>query len=96
MPAAHARVVTPRAARYLKQLCSHFGHKADSTFDEHSGHTVFEFGECRMLAETEALVIDIEAPDTDRLGRVEHVVSDHLERFASREGLSVEWQRPAA
>ncbi|ADD44154.1 DUF2218 domain-containing protein [Stackebrandtia nassauensis] len=95
MPAAHARVATPRAARYLKQLSSHFGHKADSTYDEHSGHTDFGFGQCRMTAETDALVIDVEAPDAEMLGRVEHVVADHLERFASREGLSVEW-RPAS
>ena len=91
MPQSHARVATTRASRYLKQLCSHFDRKAEATYDEHKGHTVFAFGECTMLAEAESLVIDVSAPDADQLARVKYVVGDHLERFAKRDGLSVDW-----
>ncbi|MGH8876632.1 MAG: DUF2218 domain-containing protein [Stackebrandtia sp.] len=92
MPGSHARVPTSRASRYLKQLCSHFDHKADSTYDDHKGHTVFAFGECTMLAEPEALLIEVSAADTEQLARVKYVVGDHLERFSKREGLSVDWR----
>jgi hypothetical protein len=93
MPASHATVATDRAARYLKQLCSHFDRKADSTYDDSTGHTVFAFGECRMVAQPEALVIDVQAPDEAQLAKVEYVVGDHLERFAKRDGLTAHWQR---
>jgi hypothetical protein len=32
-----AEVATPRAERYLQQLCKHFGHKVAVTFDPRSG-----------------------------------------------------------
>lgn len=88
-----ATVTTSRGGRYIKQLCSHFSQKADSTFDETSGHTVFEFGECRMAATDEELAFTVSADDEELLGRVEFVVGDHLERFAARDGLSVTWHR---
>lgn len=88
-----ATVATSRGGRYIKQLCSHFSKKADSTFDETSGHTVFEFGECRMAVGDETLEFTVSAKDEQLLGRVEFVVGDHLERFASRDGLTVDWQR---
>ena len=38
MPVAHARMATPRAGRYLAQLCSHLAHLAELG-PGHSGHT---------------------------------------------------------
>lgn len=96
MPSSTATVATERGGRYIKQLCSHFSKKADSTFDEHSGHTRFEFGECRMSAQAQSLTFEVTAADEELLGRVEFVVADHLERFASRDGLRIEWQREPA
>ncbi|CAM3419492.1 DUF2218 domain-containing protein [Stackebrandtia soli] len=88
-----ASVATDRGGRYIKQLCSHFNQKADSTFDEKTGHTVFAFGEARMTAESETLELQVSAESEELLGRVEYVVADHLERFAKRDQLTVTWTR---
>ena len=88
-----ANVGTERGSRYIKQLCSHFRDKAESTFDESSGHTVFEFGECRMTATSSELRFDASADTEELLGRVEYVVADHLGRFGKRDNLKVTWTR---
>lgn len=93
MYSSTATVPTDRAGRYIKQLCSHFSKKADSTFDESSGHTVFEFGECRMTATASTLEFTVSADSEELLGRVEYVVADHLERFGARDNLAVTWSR---
>ncbi|GAA4898540.1 hypothetical protein LX16_0920 [Stackebrandtia albiflava] len=93
MPTSTAAVATDRGGRYIKQLCSHFSKKAESVYDESSGHTVFEFGEARMTATDTELRLEVSAADEPLLGRVEYVVADHLERFAARDGLTVEWRR---
>ncbi|QSB03985.1 DUF2218 domain-containing protein [Natronoglycomyces albus] len=90
---SHARVDTDRPARYLKQLCSHFDRKANSTFDEEKGRTDFEFGVCEFLVEQGALVLDLTAGDLDQLDKLEFVVGDHLERFGKKDGLAVNWKR---
>lgn len=93
MPVSEARVETDRAARYIKQLCSHFDKKADSEWDDHKGRTVFEFGTCEYLAEPGALLLKVEAADEALLGRTEFVVGDHLSRFGTRDQLSITWRR---
>lgn len=93
MHTSTATVATDRAGRYIKQLCSHFSKKAESTFDETSGHTVFEFGQCRMAATPTTLELTVSADDEELLGRVKYVVADHLERFGARDQLSVAWSR---
>ena len=44
-------IETPRAGVYLKQLCRHFGHKVETTFDDHDGRISFAFGECELRAD---------------------------------------------
>lgn len=90
---SHATVTTERASRYLKQLCKHFDHKADSTFDDHKGQTVFEFGVCDFQALDGELVLDLTASDSEKMDRLEFVVGDHLERFGKKDELSVDWKR---
>ena len=34
---SHAEVATANASRYLQQLCKHFGHKVEASFDEKAG-----------------------------------------------------------
>lgn len=93
---SHAEVATASASRYLQQLCKHFGHKVEASFDERAGTIRFSIGDCRLLAEGEALRLALAAPDGEALLQLQDVVGSHLLRFAFRESLMVEWRPGAA
>ncbi|SPJ25303.1 DUF2218 domain-containing protein [Palleronia abyssalis] len=76
---------TGEASRYLRQLCKHFSHKVDVTFDAHHGDVQFPFGTADLEAGQDALVATINAKTAEDLGRAQHVIDDHLKRFAFRE-----------
>lgn len=84
-------VATPRASIYLKQLCRHFGHKTEATFDDTDGRIAFSFGVCELHAGGGELRLTATADDVESRARVEHVIGSHLERFAHREELTVSW-----
>ena len=92
---AEARVPTAHASKYLQQLCKHFQHKLPTTFDETSGAITFSAGETKLAATAETLTLDLEARSDDDLERLKDVVARHLERFAFRETLNIEWLAPA-
>jgi len=87
-----AEVATPKAARYLQQLCKHFQHKRPVTFDRNAGEIDFSAGVCRLRAGTETLSLALAAPDIGRLAELQQVIERHLLRFAFRENLSVHWR----
>jgi hypothetical protein len=93
MPASHATVPTPEAARYLNRLCNHFAHKLPVELTEERGVLTFDFGTCRLLATVEALQLEAESADAEGLERLQNVIVSHLDRFAWKEGqLPVKWQ----
>lgn len=89
---SHAEIATANASRYLQQLCKHFGHKVEASFDESAGMVRFSIGDCRLLAEGEVLRLALDAPDAGALLQLQDVVASHLVRFAFREPLAVEWR----
>jgi len=88
-----AYVSTERPSRYLKQVCSHFGHKIESQYDETTGRLGFPFGTCELEAQDGTLVLRVAAPDAEQLDRIEGVVGGHLERFGTKDALQVVWHR---
>ncbi|MGH3088905.1 MAG: DUF2218 domain-containing protein [Rubrobacteraceae bacterium] len=63
---------------------------------EPAGKGIVEFpelGVCRMEARSDELVLAVEAPDGEKLARVEGIVGDHLEQFGKRDGLTVQWTK---
>ena len=48
---AEARVSTPRPARYLEQLCKHFGHRLPVSRAEGGASITFSSGLCQLAAE---------------------------------------------
>ncbi len=86
-------IVTPNASVYLKQLCRHFGHRVETTFDDHAGRIIFAFGECELHASGDGLELTAIAENREARERVESVVGSHLERFAFREELRVTWPK---
>jgi catechol 2,3-dioxygenase len=92
---ARADVVTDRPSPYLLQLCKHFRHKLNVTFDERAGTIPFAFGRCELRAGDGVLALEAVAATPDELERVETVIASHLVRFGRRHELSVSWS-PAA
>ncbi|WP_406482780.1 DUF2218 domain-containing protein [Streptomyces platensis] len=92
MPLSTARVATARPARYVKQLVSHMGHKADAarTSDGRGTITVAS-GTCTLTPTTDQLELTAIAVDAESLTRVQDVITRHLVRFAAQEELVVEW-----
>lgn len=90
---ATAAVATPKASSYLQQLCKHFGHKVPARFDAAEGRVAFAMGDCLLRASPDGgvLTMTVSAATDADLGRVQEIVGGHLERFAFREKLRVEW-----
>lgn len=85
-----SHVQTPKASKYLQQLCKHFGHKVPVEFDELNGSITLPFGTCVLQAQDEELVLTLEGVD---IGKLEQVIGSHLERFAFRESLNLTWDK---
>jgi hypothetical protein len=76
---------TPSASKYLVQMCKHFAHKIEVTYNDTNGSCAFPMGTATMHADAELLKVDIEVSDAEGLKQVKHVIDVHLERFAFRE-----------
>ncbi len=87
-----AIVQTPKASGYLQQLCKHFGHKVPAECTPEAGSITFEMGTATLTA-GEDLRMTVEGADAEAIARLETVMGGHLERFAFREELKVDWTR---
>jgi hypothetical protein len=88
---SRAEVATDKPVAYMRQLCKHFGHKVDASFDEDSGYIQFEFGRCELHTADGALELEVSAADAEGHERMERVIGSHLERFGRRDELNVTW-----
>lgn len=57
------------------------------------GVASFGWGRCTLRAQPDVLTLRAEAPDEEKLRRVEELVADHLKRFGKRDRLRVPWTR---
>lgn len=88
-----ATVPTTNGSRYLQQLCKHWSHKFETSFDAGQGEIAFPMGPIRMTAEPEALLVELEPNADADVERFKQVVADHLDRFAFREApLPFDWK----
>lgn len=95
-PTAEARVPTASASRYLQQLCKHFQHRVPVELDERHGRIAFPSGTCELDADDTTLTLRAAASGQSALEELEGVVARHLERFAFRETLRIDWVRAPA
>jgi uncharacterized protein len=88
---ARADVPTPTPDRYAKQLVSHLGRRL--TWSTEGGTSTAELagGTGTVVVGDGVLTLLAEAPDAAALGRVQHVLGSHLERFGQRNELTVRW-----
>jgi hypothetical protein len=87
-----AAVATEKSVPYMRQLCKHFGHKREASFEDYSGYIQFDFGRCDLLARDDSLELVVTAPDQESRARLEQVIGSHLERFGRPDGLTVSWR----
>ncbi|MBB4612865.1 DUF2218 domain-containing protein [Novosphingobium taihuense] len=93
MPASRAVVPTASASRYLQQLCKHWGHKFEVSFDPTAGKVALPSGPVELAASDTVLEVTCRIEGEGDLPRMQQVVADHLNRFAHREGeLQFDWQ----
>ena len=88
---AHATISTEKSSRHLQALCGHFSRKVQADHSSDQGHIDFGFGFCNLRADPQALVLHVEGPDMESVTRLKNVVGSHLERFAVKDSLHVEW-----
>jgi hypothetical protein len=95
MVQSQAQVPTASASRYLQQICKHWSHKFAVAFTPERGTVPFsEDRRCEFSAADGMLTMRIEAVDDATLERTQHVVVDHLKRFAFREDLGdIRWRK---
>ena len=87
-----ALVATENASRYVQQLCKHWSHKFESTFDENEGRVGLPFGIVHLAVVEGGLAVSLEITDPDNVQRARQVVAEHLDRFAFREApLTFTW-----
>ncbi|MGH2851781.1 MAG: DUF2218 domain-containing protein [Solirubrobacteraceae bacterium] len=92
MPSSIAHVTTTKPTPYLKQLCKHFGHKSEVTFDDERGEIHLPSGVCALDATADGtLTLIATATDAESLATLERVIGGHLERFGARDELAVSW-----
>ncbi len=87
------RFETAHASKYLQQLCKHFAHKVEVTYDAQSGRVVFPMGTAALAATPEALVVSISAGSDEAIAQGRSVIDSHLVRFAFRENFeAMSWR----
>lgn len=92
-----ARYPTEHGSKYLQQLCKHFSHKTDVTFDETTGTVALQPGPATLTADAEGLSVRIVAEDAKSLIQARYVIDSHLVNFAFREGFTgLDWVIEAA
>lgn len=91
-----ARAATDRGARYAKQLASHLGRKIATSVDDAGVATVrLEDATAVLTPTAAALEMTFSGGSEEALGRLAGVVASHLERFAAKDGVVVEWDDAA-
>ena len=94
---SRADVATGAPARYAKQLVAHLGRKLVFTGDAVTTPATAVIGAATagIVVGDGVLTLRAAGDDEQSVARVEHVLGSHLERFAQREALTVQWVRDA-
>ena len=79
---------TQHGSKYLQQLCKHFGHKVEVTFDDTTGTASLPAGPAKLEASAEGLSIEVTGPEAKDIIQARFVVDSHLVTFAHRENFT--------
>lgn len=76
---------TEHASKYIGQLCKHFAHKVDVSWDETTGNAALPSGPAVLTAAPEGLSVRVQADDAKGIIHARFVIDSHLVNFAHRE-----------
>lgn len=88
---------TPNGAKYIRQMCKHFAHQIETSLDETDagapeGRLRFAMGTAHLSTDATTLTVRFELENDDAFEGAQHVIDEHLERFAFREGFKhMDW-----
>lgn len=86
---------SPKASQYLQQLCKHFAHKTEVSFDTRQGSIALRNGPATLFADGDQLRATVTATGLSDLPQARHVIDKHLAMFAFREGFTtLDWDDP--
>ncbi len=88
---ASTQIPTAEASKYIHKLCRHFAHKVPVQCNEQDGQVQFLQGQCLLQANAQSLAIYMQADSPDGIPAMQHIIDDHLRRFARFETLSYQW-----
>ncbi|UXU74718.1 MULTISPECIES: DUF2218 domain-containing protein [unclassified Paracoccus (in: a-proteobacteria)] len=92
MDRSTCRVATPHASRYLQQLCKHWAHKFQVSFDPQQGRIELPDGRLlEMTASAAELHLCATAPAAD-MAQFQDIIAKHIAGFGFREQLVFDWQ----
>ena len=95
MPASTASITSASSRKYMIQLCKHWSHKLEVTWDDANGR--IEFGDdraCALQVDGEQLHLRVETAGEEALERTQNTVVNHLKRFAFREEFGdIAWEK---
>ncbi|WP_398482196.1 DUF2218 domain-containing protein [Tardiphaga sp.] len=84
-------IKTAYGSRYLQQICKHWSHKFETTFDPYEGRVVLTIGDVNLSARPDQLVVQLSARTAQDLQTLREVLISHIDRFAFRETLRYDW-----
>ncbi|MES0826885.1 aldolase/citrate lyase family protein [Ruegeria sp. SCP11] len=85
-------VQTAAASKYLQQLCKHWSHKAEVSFDPTQGSVSFPGGNrVALTADDNSLTVTATTGPRGNLAKWQEVIETHLVRFAFRENFQINW-----
>jgi len=88
---SQADVEVERGERWVTQLASHLGRKAEVEQQADGVLLRLAGGSCLMSSDATGVRLVASAPEAEQLARVQEVVGGHFERFAAKEGVLVRW-----
>jgi hypothetical protein len=89
--ATRAVIKAAYGSRYLQQLCKHWSHKFETTFDLYEGRVILTIGDVNLSARPDQLVVQLSARTAQDLQTLREVLISHIDRFAFRETLRYDW-----
>ena len=90
MPQTRAVITTLHAERTLRRLCKHWAHRFEIECGGTEARIALPLGEARLRAGPDALTVEVTAEEA-ALPELRDVVARHVERFAVRETLRIDW-----
>ena len=95
MPASKSEISSTSSRKYMIQLCKHWSHKLNVTWDDQTGRIEFDGGRvCELETDGNRLSMRVVTQGDEELERTQNTVVNHLKRFAFREEFGdIAWER---